>query len=436
MKKYLITTSLITCLIATSAKSQTLNQEVRELKSRIGQLEQKIASTQSSDNLKNKFNLNTARFNPQIGLLINGKFHSSSDNSDEISLAGFQTPSHLHGNKEGFSLFESELNLSADVDDMFRLSSNIVFIDEEGEDKVEIEELFGETTNLPYGVNVKFGRFLANIGYLNNQHLHADNFSNRPIAYQAFLGNHYFDDGAQVSWLLPTQFYSEAGVALLSGRNFPAGGRSANGVPSKSAFFKTGGEIFGGEIQAGLSYLQTNVGDDGRIYSHDHDGNTEELAFRGDSNLFIADMKYSFSPSGNIRQNEIILQGEYFNRRENGSYTLSNGGTIEETDNFKSNQSGFYAEAVYKFLPKWRLGYRYSKLYASEASDVANFDEASINSNGHNPESNTVMIDFTNSEFSRFRLEYENLDLAYNNRNEAITLQYIVSIGAHPAHRF
>ncbi len=428
---YLFIHVLLTFKICNFANAQEINQELSSLKQRIDKLEQNISR---QGNIKNILTDN--RFNPQIGLLINGKFYRSSTNNEDFSLAGFQSPSHLHSAKQGFSFYESELSMTADVDNLFKIDSNIIFLDDEGEDKVEIEVLNAETTSLPYGFNIKFGRFLADIGYLNNKHLHTDNFSNRPIAFQAFLGNHYFDDGAQISWLLPVNFYSEIGLAAFSGNNFPAGGRSSSGIPVQSAFLKFGGELPYGEIKTGLSYLKVSTGDDGRKYSHNHNGIIEELSFAGESNLFIADFKYSFSPIMNSGKNELIIQSEYFNRHEDGNYSLFANDNVEESDNFKSSQSGFYTEVVYKFLPKWRLGYRYSKLYGSKARDVANFDEASINSKGHNPSSNTIMVDYTNSEFSRIRIEYENQNLMPGKKDSGLTIQYIMSIGAHKIHKF
>ena len=46
------------------------------------------------------------------------------------------------------------------------------------------------------------------------------------------------------------------------------------------------------------------------------------------------------------------------------------------------------------------------------------------------------MIDWTNSEFSRLRLQYSRETLAADERDSQIMLQYIMSLGAHPAHTF
>ena len=45
------------------------------------------------------------------------------------------------------------------------------------------------------------------------------------------------------------------------------------------------------------------------------------------------------------------------------------------------------------------------------------------------------MVDYSTSEFGRFRLQYENDHSRPQTANEFI-LQYIVSIGAHGAHQY
>jgi len=55
---------------------------------------------------------------------------------------------------------------------------------------------------------------------------------------------------------------------------------------------------------------------------------------------------------------------------------------------------------------------------------------------GYSPKRNTLMVDWSSSEFSRVRLQlardYSRMGLA----DTQIFLQYIVSMGAHGAHKF
>jgi hypothetical protein len=51
------------------------------------------------------------------------------------------------------------------------------------------------------------------------------------------------------------------------------------------------------------------------------------------------------------------------------------------------------------------------------------------------PRRYSAMVDYSTSEFGRFRLQYENDHSRPQTANEFI-LQYIVSIGAHGAHQY
>jgi hypothetical protein len=55
---------------------------------------------------------------------------------------------------------------------------------------------------------------------------------------------------------------------------------------------------------------------------------------------------------------------------------------------------------------------------------------------GYDPTSVAVMTDWTNSEFSRVRWQFNRDELASGSEDNQITVQYIISIGAHGAHKF
>ena len=85
---------------------------------------------------------------------------------------------------------------------------------------------------------------------------------------------------------------------------------------------------------------------------------------------------------------------------------------------------GWYAQAVYKFLPQWRVGARYARL--SPPSDAGlGYDLSTI----------STMLDWTNSEFGRVRLQYNRESLG-SKRDDQVMLQYVMSLGAHAAHSF
>lgn len=280
------------------------------------------------------------------------------------------------------------------------------------------------------------GRFLADIGYLNSFHTHYDNFADRPLPYQVFLDGHYNDDGLQLSYVVPTPFYLEAFAGAFAGNKFPSGGRANNnGAGAYSLSLKTGGDFSDNtSFVVGISYLGSKAGSSDRQTADGHDS----LNFEGRNDLYIAHLKYNWSPNGNNLEQELILQGEYFLRKENGAYTSLDEDLVAQGNaNFNAKQSGFYAEAVYKFFPKWRVGYRYSQLNATNNDKIDNaLSQTALNSNGLDANLNSYMIDFTNSEFSRIRLEYSHQKQIVGDSNDVFTAQYIMVLGAHPAHKF
>jgi hypothetical protein len=54
----------------------------------------------------------------------------------------------------------------------------------------------------------------------------------------------------------------------------------------------------------------------------------------------------------------------------------------------------------------------------------------------HNPTRNTLMLDFSPTEFSRFRLQFVADKSRFGVTDNQVVLQYIHSLGAHGAHKF
>jgi hypothetical protein len=367
--------------------------------------------------------VNDTSFNPAIGVILQGQYQSFS--SRNSNFGGFAVGEEAGRGTEGLGINESELNFAANVDDKFRGSSTFALVEEDGETVVEIEETYIETIGLPYGLSAKFGRFFTDIGYLNSHHSHSDDFADRPLTNRVFLNNNYGDDGVQVAYVLPTELYSEIGGGMYRGNDFPGGSASGSDVGSWTGYGRVGGDIGDKTTwRLGVSTLQSG---DTRRSTNDN-----TVVFDGKSNLYIADTRMVYAPTGNNVNQEITLQAEYFLRDEDGTYDDTNAGTGAVA--YDKAQSGFYAQTVYKFDPQWRIGTRYSQLYTADTP--TNLIGSSLDSNGHNPWAVATMLDWTNSEFSRTRLQYNHEELSNNQEDNQIMLQYIVSIGAHSAHAY
>jgi len=187
--------------------------------------------------------------------------------------------------------------------------------------------------------------------------------------------------------------------------------------------------------RAGLSYLQTAAAD--RAYAlTDVAGNDAAVLFSGRSQVAIADFVWKWAPNGNARERAFKFQGEYFWRREHGDLTYDRDGALgfTQTGAYRANQSGFYTQAVYQFLPQWRVGARYDWLDSGSVDYGPN--GAYLNNGSFHPQRTAIMLDYTPSEFSRFRVQYQQARLRPDFNDNELFIQYILTLGAHGAHRY
>ncbi len=275
---------------------------------------------------------------------------------------------------EGLAVGETELIMNANVDDKFAAYLTAALAFEDGASELEIEEAWVETTALPAGFGARFGRISSGFGYLNGRHSHQWDFADLPLPYQAFFDGRYVDNGVRLTWLAPTNLYMELGGEILQGEGDPSG------LAASTLFANVGGDIgSGGSWLAGASYLDR-----------------DNMAL-----LTGAHFVWKWSPDGNWKDRNFIFQTEYFDHDDVGI------------------DGGWYAQAVYQPFERWRFGARADGL-KTDADD---------------PRRYSVMFDWSNSEFSRLRMQFTQDQTGAEDRHEW-GLQYIHSIGAHGAHSF
>ena len=101
---------------------------------------------------------------------------------------------------------------------------------------------------------------------------------------------------------------------------------------------------------------------------------------------------------------------------------------------YRTRQSGWYAQGVYQFMANWRIGLRYEQL-ASGTRDFGS-NAANLVVDNYRPKKATAMVDYSWSEFSRMRLQYAQDQSMAGVTDHQWSLQYIMSLGAHGAHKF
>ncbi len=452
---------------ANDADLAAIREQISEMKKtyeqRIAALEQKLAAAESRKETAplevkpagNSSSRPTAApasgFNPEVSLILQGQYKNMKDVNGRGITGFWPAGGHNHAagtiegiNKRGFSVDHTELILSANVDPNWRAQAIFAMLD----GRAEVEEAWFQSIGLGNGMGLKAGRYRSGIGYLNEQHPHTWDFADAPLMYQALFGTHgnYTQDGIQAKWLAPTDLFIELGAEAGRGHTFPGSERNKNGAGSGAIFAHIGGDVGASNTwRAGVSYLKTATR--GRVAEiSDANAVAGEASLTGGSRTFLADFVWKWAPNGNPKYQNFKFQTEYFSRRESGNISCApeEAGTGEActsaVDTYRSRQSGFYAQGVYQFTPSWRAGARYEQLNSGNTR-IGTLAAAEIGTdNGvfrhYRPKRSTAMIDYSWSEFSRVRLQYAQDKSMQGIKDNQVTLQYIMSLGAHGAHKF
>ncbi|MEW6293308.1 MAG: TonB-dependent receptor [Pseudomonadota bacterium] len=430
---------------------QAYEQRIEALEKRLGEAEStssqaKAAADKAATQAARAGEGKASAFNPEIGLVLQGQARRMQD-VPERTVSGYWPAGHDHGgDKRGFSLQHSELILSANIDPSFRGVARFAIT---GDNEVEVEEASVSTLGLGGGFTARAGRFASDIGYQNARHPHEWDFADATLMQKVLFGAEgYRHDGLQLKWTAPTELFLQLGAEIGRGDVFPGTDRNKNGSGAGAIFVKTGGDFGASNSwQAGLSLLNTKAADR-EAHFEDVAANEVQGYFSGKSRTAIADFVWKWAPNGNASIRSLKLQGEVFRRTESGTFgctsDIGNGpapcdGGVALGD-LSTRQTGGYASAVYQFMPKWRVGYRHDWLgKGTKSFDATVFN--TLDAGNHyfadfKPRKDSVMIDWSNSEFSRLRLQYARDRAMQGVTDNQWTLQYIMSLGAHGAHKF
>jgi hypothetical protein len=371
-------------------------------------------------------------FNPSMSLILSGLYTRTSRDPASYAISGFQLPpdAEIGPGTRGFSLAESELGFAASIDPWLRGAANISL---HPDNTVSVEEAFIQTTSLGNGISLKAGRFFSGVGYLNPQHSHTWDFVDNPLAYQALLGTQYGDDGVQLTWLAPLDYFVEFGAELGRGRSYPGTDTGRNGAGMATLFAHIGGDVGASHSwRAGLSALNAKASDQS-LLAVNAAGSAVTDAFSGSTRVWIADAIWKWAPNGNGTRTNFKLQGEYLRSTRSGRLVYDVG-NADSVGAYRAVQSGWYLQAVYQFMPSWRVGARTERL--DPGSPDYGLNAPSFAADGFRPSKNTLMLDFNPSEFSRVRLQIARDRSRVGVTDNQLFLQYQMSLGAHGAHSY
>jgi hypothetical protein len=388
-----------------------------------------------------------SKFVPDIALIldVSGVARDMADQKYlSLTIPGFSYPflnqpssSGLNA-RRGMNFNYGEMSLYSVVDPYFDLFA-VIGLAPEG---AGLEEAYFTTRKLPYGFQVKAGKFLASFGRINEQHEHYWDFANRPLVAEALFGEDGLNEiGAQATWVAPTSFYLLFGAEVLNGTNEQSFGTAGFRDPKGSSSIDAvqGPNLFIGYIRSSLDIEEASIlfGISNAMGTtrtdQGYSGGTG-IAFNASTDIVGGDLTIKYSLDA-IRS--ISFQSEYMYRVMNGTeyediYSLYLG-------KLDKHNSGFYAQVVTKLDQLWRIGVRYDLLMQNDIS-LAGADQ-------HMPSNlprYSAMIEYSPTEFSRLRLQIDRDESHYAQAaggfdrqpyTQAI-LQMNLTIGAHGAHAF
>lgn len=435
-----VATALLLPLVVRAADAPSAQEQIDQLKQDYEQRLQALES-QINDKAAAPATTSASTFNPAIALILSGTYTNLSRNPDAYHIQGFIPGGKGIGpGSRGFALGESELTLSAAIDPTF---SGALTFSLAGDNSVSVEEAKVETLGLAHGINLKFGRFLSSLGYLNSQHAHAWDFVDAPLAYQAFFGGQYKNDGLQVRWLAPTDQFLELGAELGFGSEFPGSTRNRNDAGVSTLFARLGDDIGNSASWQSNAWYQHSKAQDRQYEDVDSTATTVSNAFTGNSNTWGLGAVYKWSPNGNTTNHTFKAQAEFIQRKESGdlSYDTLNQSLGSSTGSYRSTQSGWYAQAIYQFISNWRVGVRYDQLN-SGSIDNGLVQGGTLSAAGfthlaeYRPKRSALMLDYSPSEFSRLRLQLSQDQASPSGKDTQVFVQYVMSLGAHGAHSY
>lgn len=418
---------------------------------------------------------NTA-FNPAISVILDGAYFN--DFNREVGspegFSGGHDHGHDHGDggaQNGFSLREAEITFSASIDNY--LDGLIVLSG--SENGFEIEEAYITTRSLPAGLQLKAGKFLSDIGYVNKQHPHDWDFFDRPMVNEYLFGDHGLQEaGVQLSWVPALDVYTRVGFEALQGNSYGVASYngssdhtilSYSGAPSTAGptrlrwqadnglsdvsgprlwttFVKFAPDLgFDNAVQFGFSYGESSAWQEMETHST---GRIE--TWDGDSQFWGADVIFRREARGGLGEGGLTIQAEYFYRSIDADYasrqfinsntlTPTSAGGMADVFSGTAKQDGLYVQSVYGFAPRWQGGLRFEMLGLTndslEAIRSSNSFESFDASKRYSGQ-----VTFRPSEFSYFRTQLSYNDFSNSESRWTLALQLNISLGVHGAHQF
>lgn len=329
---------------------------------------------------------------------------------------------------QGLALGHSDVSASGPLGKVLSAQLTAAVHTHEGTTKAELEEAWVQTRSLPWGLQARAGRFASQLGYLNEQHPHADDFVERPLMYRAFLGGHWNDDGLRLNWTAPTPMYLRLGAEVFRGKRLIEHAEHA-ASPGVSVLSARMGDDLGASHswQAGFAFVQNRREADaaGHGLEGGHGDEHEEEHDHGHGALYsgkrmqVWDVTWKWAPDGNNSQRQLRVGYER--------------AVVHKPNDFATAADRHVADhlaVVWRFSPTWEVGTRLERLRVAEPHGD-HFHRARLRQT-------SLMLAHKPGHMQTVRLQVakQTGSESLAAKGHSVQLQYILNWGAHAAHSF
>lgn len=329
--------------------------------------------------------------------------------------------------KNTFFIQEAELNIAAPVDPSTHLEATFAAHHDESP---ELEEAFIRYMGLTGGLQLRAGKIRQELGALNSTHTHALPQIDRPLPYSEFLGEEGLaTPGVELSWLLPTSWYSKATVSVSSRAGAHVHSHDEDGEEEEEfALFSNEGKhnpLFSARWEN-----MAELNDDTTLtLGLSHASSSIDSEHVRSSSVNGADLTLKWSPASNPYR-EFVWRSEYMKAHQ--SYKAheheeaeipGEGEHVHEHLLKDKNLSGWYTYLAYRFNRNFRLGARYDQ------ADSPIVDKGVTRRT-------SAFAEYIANEWNSIRLQYNHTSPSWQPGYNELLLQWNVVIGPHGAHKY
>jgi len=403
---------------------QQMKHQQQNTNEQIIALEKQLNKNTQSSVIKTK----TVTQNSPLKIGLSGLFTAGGSSVDNKALEGIQAGAH-DPNQNGFTVQNVELSIGGTVDTYLDGQANIISqIDADGETVVELEEAFFVSRSLPWGLQVKGGQYFTEFGRQNKLHPHSWAFVDQPIVLSRFFGGDGLrSQGARISWLIPTDWFSELYFGLQNAKG-----------ETVTSFLNTSGAVIGGHTlidrdargSGDLLYsarwlngidisdtISMNIGVSGLWGPNASGYNTE-------TQIYGADLYLKWQPLSSQQGFPFVAWHTEFLQRhyEAGDVSSPNSEVLKD--------SGLFTQVLWGFNPRWVAGLRleYATADGNTRTDPLRDTRKRLSPN----------LTWYMSEYSKVRLQYNRdwTEHLAEKTADTLWLQVEFSLGSHMAHTF